>query len=564
MIDQADAVQAGSDGFQLELERVAAGGAVDIPALFPWLTAPTVSERAAVNRRIGEALLQSGRGREATLYYERAWRLEGPPVGCEFQLPDLLFQAKRPRDALDCLREVAFDAARNGRLDVLSRAVVFFQQYSTHGDRPQQDHIVSRMAAEAFQAAAGDPPPATPLDGRIFRVGYVLYCEQDPKSTLPPIYPNYARHHDPKRVEARFYSFLTREEVLKTNPGFERIEAELAARGQVLTYVGDTSGPYGRAASVAAAMRKDGIDAALLNYGLYNNFILACLRPAPLVATIDFGDPQQYTAIPMDVNFTRFEHFKMESMCRAEELGLYFPRAVPDRSEAYARAELGFTEDQPVVICCGATYKFANPRFWGTIIMAQGIERRGFYVFVGITEEDLPDGVKDKLDLARCRFLGFRTDFSRILPAADILLDTFPMGGGHTLLEAMAHGIPCVMLAHDFKRLFDKRYNYFPYATLPYIRDLTVPAERLDQVALTLINLIRSPDERARFGQAGRSMYAEAMDGPAFMRRLEGMLMGEFDAIRQARDAETGGAAADVLRKKGVDTANSGNAIAET
>ena len=58
--------------------------------------------------------------------------------------------------------------------------------------------------------------------------------------------------------------------------------------------------------------------------------------------------------------------------------------------------------------------------------------------------------------------LGYRNDFSEVLSLADLYVDTFPVGGGYALIEAMAMNIPCVTYKHNYNTIFKKHNNYFP------------------------------------------------------------------------------------------------------
>jgi hypothetical protein len=119
------------------------------------------------------------------------------------------------------------------------------------------------------------------------------------------------------------------------------------------------------------------------------------------------------------------------------------PRTLPDRSQA--RAELGLDPDGPVLLSMGATYKL-HPVFEvahrDLVRTALDALPQATVLLVGPRAEDRvvdPD--------PRVRVLGVMSDTSAVFAAADILIDSWPLTGGTTVIDAGDAGLTVIALA---------------------------------------------------------------------------------------------------------------------
>jgi glycosyltransferase involved in cell wall biosynthesis len=188
--------------------------------------------------------------------------------------------------------------------------------------------------------------------------------------------------------------------------------------------------------------------------------------------------------------------------------------AAPDHPAV--RAELGIGSDKPLVVVVGSVQRvkghwlvldaFTRPQLAAAdlILLAGGVPPEYALTLRGRVKQSLnmPLDNLDALlrDAARLRLrerihvTGFRRDVASVLSAADVLVfpSLAPEGFGRPIIEAMALARPVVAT------------DVGPSAELlgPEAGRL-VPADP-DSLATTLADLLRSPDERARMGRAGR------------------------------------------------------------
>ncbi len=118
------------------------------------------------------------------------------------------------------------------------------------------------------------------------------------------------------------------------------------------------------------------------------------------------------------------------------------PRTLPSR--AAARAQLGLDPDGPVVLTIASPYKLRpllTPAYRDLAAAVLDVVPHATLLLVGPTPAD--DVAPDD---PRVRALGPLADVAPQLAAADLLLDSWPVTGGTTVLDAGAAGLPVLAL----------------------------------------------------------------------------------------------------------------------
>jgi hypothetical protein len=100
--------------------------------------------------------------------------------------------------------------------------------------------------------------------------------------------------------------------------------------------------------------------------------------------------------------------------------------------------------------------------------------------------------------------LDWREDFLRILPAADILIDTYPNGGGQVIVQAMSLEIPFVSHQNDYMGQFDQT-NWSPVEDFIIDPEIIVPRGDFEQLKKVVSRLIEDSEYRAKVGERVRA-----------------------------------------------------------
>ena len=92
---------------------------------------------------------------------------------------------------------------------------------------------------------------------------------------------------------------------------------------------------------------------------------------------------------------------------------------------------------------CGRPSKFLDISFWKAILNVLRSHPHVYYVAVGLAggaplflHEILTDDIAQ-----RVKVIGWEKDFLKVLSMADIVVDTYPSGGGMSIVDAMALGL---------------------------------------------------------------------------------------------------------------------------
>jgi len=164
------------------------------------------------------------------------------------------------------------------------------------------------------------------------------------------------------------------------------------------------------------------------------------------------------------------------------------------------RAELGLPPDAPIVLAVGRLTPAKN--YPMVLRVAKRVmQQRPDAVFLIAGHGELKEHLEQlhaRLNLGSfLRMLGLRKDVPRLMAAADVFcLGSLWEGSPNVLVEAMASGLPAVCA--DFagaREVLDDDGNRL---------GMLVDLDRDDQMAECVIRLLADPEQRARFGRAGR------------------------------------------------------------
>ena len=193
-------------------------------------------------------------------------------------------------------------------------------------------------------------------------------------------------------------------------------------------------------------------------------------------------------------------------------------RAGPSRSRNYFH----LADTAHVYACPQMLFKF-HPDFDEAIAGILRGDKRGILV---VLESKYPEWKQLLLDrwsqvmpdiIERIHFLRQmpHSDFLELLACADLMLDPFPFGGGHSSYEALAIGLPVVTLPGEFLR---GRLTYAMYRQMGYAD--AVAASRKEYVS-TALHLGTDKKENAKARAAIAERGGVLFEDTAIVRDLE-------------------------------------------
>jgi glycosyltransferase involved in cell wall biosynthesis len=249
----------------------------------------------------------------------------------------------------------------------------------------------------------------------------------------------------------------------------------------------------------------------------YAHYFLACTRPAPVTLGLVYGPPEQYVPPRFDWVTTATRHPLMDSPSDGTLVPIEFDLPARGSVETASRAEFGVPEVGVLVMVVGRTEKMTDRAYWAALSALLLGHPDAFLLVVGAEQPpQFPGEALVPELLARVKMLGYRHDYLRILAMADVLLDTFPSGGGTVLVDAMALGTPLVTFRNDYTRRFDQR-QWSPAEELFDVSELIVRRGDFEAFVATAGRLVADPEYRRRMGEACRESVLRLNGKPGRM-----------------------------------------------
>lgn len=453
--------------FDAILSRIANGENVSSSELLPYLCLERREERANINLRLAEAFWNSGREdnlEQAKVFIHRAWLLSRFSAA----LLPLYIQIHSALDDIAAIREaykrLGMIMASQGNVaeairyfDLWQYAYVTFRNLDKYEyDFDILDCIDSLARLHRFRAK---PRQKVLKEGKL-RVAYLVKGITELGSVLVKINLLYARFHDRERIEPIFYVPESERTVLESAVGPQHLQL-FENYGCRVIMGPNVNAPDERLLAVARAINEARPDLLVTSAALatFDHYFITSLRPAPVIIGFVQGPPQQFAPPSLDWGIAWSKHPLMDSPVSCSLLKMELE--LPERSNIVPRDrhELDIPERAFILATAGRYVKFQEPEFWRTIIDLLNEHPQMYYLAVGVEEPQIPflsSMLSPELS-SRIRFLSWRgDDYLRTLCLADILIDTFPSGGGTVLSDAMAFGIPVVAFMNNYLRLYDQ------------------------------------------------------------------------------------------------------------
>ncbi|WP_158284501.1 glycosyltransferase [Azospirillum sp. TSO35-2] len=517
------------------LRRIRAREAVAGTEVMEALAAGPLQERAAANIQIAQAYLDAGRNDDALHCVERAWLLGFRTNALTRFLAHNLAAAGRQRDALDRLREAALLCARSNDVAGVCETAIHFHTLASSINLPIHDSILTELVMTTLKSSR---PELHRARSGPLRIGYVFWGEEQENNVLPPVLIETARNHDRERFEPVFFSYHQEDTLLRVNKTFPLWLSRIRAMGAGFIGNDARSSAYESALSLSRKIVAQEIDVLVPLGQMGLSFLVAGLRPAPLIVGLDLGNPHVYSSPALDHIISPSMHrHTMEQLCDATQVrGVYTAHSeVPP--PPLSRAAIGAGPDEIVVMTSGSAEKFLDTGFLRTLgeVAAECPNVRLY--LVGPRPEspagdffrrNFPDEVGARIVLA-----GYREDFASFIRASDIYVDTYPVGGGYAMYEVLSAGIPAVTFSQKLAGLFNKLEHYSPAAVFCTGTGMVVPGDDVSNIKQRILELVADPGMRRRLGARGPGNVQAMLDTRAFTAEVERVIL-DLAAARPA------------------------------
>lgn len=447
------------------LEMIETGKIPDSSLILSMLRTESVSSRCENNVLLALAFFAEGTtaGMEkARILIQRAWDLSG---GAE-ELLHIYIAVHASLKDTESIRNAykrtgMIAASKNDIEKAISNFNLWQNAYAAYDkvDRYSVDYDIldaMRRLAEPLRVENYKRPLA---DSSPVRVGYLINGLTSVGSVLIKINSLFAEFHDRKRFHIVFYSPEAASNVENSVVAKEFIQL-IKSYGWDLVTAPECANRREALPALARRIAADRTDILVTVAGLadFEHYFLALLRPAPILIGCIYSSIAQYVTSIFDWGITASPHTLQDAPMNCSVIPLEF--LLPQKEQNVRRDEVfpDVPSSSVVMMVLGRWSKFQNIEFIRVLTRILAENENSVLVFAGGNAEHVP---LDKIEfsetlMSRMKFIPWTGDYLKYLRLSDIVLDTYPYGGGVVLLEAMALEIPIVTFEDDNMAIFDQ------------------------------------------------------------------------------------------------------------
>ena len=448
-------------GFDTALDRILAGEEIDTKDLLPFLAVESLKKRILNNKCLAGAYFASHtpwRLEKAATFIERAWQLSAFSEEI-FPIYKRVHEEKQDYQAIRAAyKRLGMEAAKQGRA---GKAIEFFNSwqnclvsYAGTDDYQYDDDVLDCMERLAAPYKFATHEAAQTGNDKI-RVAYLVKGMKDVNSVLVKLNLLYAEFHDSSLFEVMIVVPETKEAIAASAQGQQSLQ-QFEEHGCRLILAANIEDDLERTIDIGKRIHAEGphifIAQALLSDFFY--YFLALQRPAPVVMAYVAGSLPLFTTRNLDWMISWFAATQVDAPgnCALVPFEVELPRNVA----AYSKESLHFPEESTLIVSAGRSAKFQDRDIWRAIVATVRKYPQACFAAIGIEKEWVPfldEVVPPELE-SRIKYFGWREDYLRILAAGDICLDTYPTGGGVSMADAMAVGLPVVSFHHCYEEMY--------------------------------------------------------------------------------------------------------------
>lgn len=517
------------------LSDIARGNIIKPSNLLSFLCAETREERCRVNTKLAEAYLKAGNYHQAQIFIQRAWLLSQ----FDEKLLPLYVDINSAADEIEAIKEAykrvgMKKASQQNVGEALKYFMSSIYSYAQHKHIDKYEYDFEIL--EGIRRLAG-PDRFEPVfksgdfNSRKVHIAYLVFGILHDSSVMAKINRIFAEYHDKSRFDIAFFIPEEKKRVSRWKQAVANLDA-IKSYGCEVFLAPNIHCEGERLREVAQKIYEFQPDALITNALLADlgHYYIASLTPAPVTIGFSQGPPPQFVSQDIDWSISWTKHPLIDCPCNCSLVDLEIELPKQNAIKFYTKQQLNIPEDGFILMSGGRYPKFQKPEFWKAIFDIMCLYHDVYYVVIGVREDELLslEGLLTADLKTRLRFIGWRQDYLEILGLADIVIDTFPSGGGVFIMEAMAIGIPVVSFKNNYLRLFDQT-DWSPAEEFVNIPDLIVERGNFEQFKILLSKLIDNQEYRMKLAQFCKEQIHLTKGNPERMvRKCESIYMKVF------------------------------------
>jgi glycosyltransferase involved in cell wall biosynthesis len=368
------------------------------------------------------------------------------------------------------------------------------------GDRYQYDFDVLAAINRLAIIDCGKPSNIRTRNRRRIRLAYLVFHIHHQDSVIVKLLGEFAQWHNKLAFEVTF--FVVESNKNNNEIALKNLDILIQAGARIVQ--ADKSGVMSCLHQTARHIRGFRPDILIGTAILadYAHYYAASTSPAIARIGLAYGPPELYIAPNLDWVVTSTKTLLVDSPVSGSVIPVQYKLPTRHSLLPPSRSALGVADDAVILASAGRPSKFMDQGFWTAILQTLEACPNTFFIAMGLDVDPpfLADLIPETLKHRVIR-LGWRSNYLSTLAIADIVIDTYPSGGGMVLVDAMAFSIPVVSFNHDYTKPYDQM-NWNLGEEVVYIPELVVDRYNLDGLKTKLASLIQDPGLRIKLGAA--------------------------------------------------------------
>jgi predicted O-linked N-acetylglucosamine transferase (SPINDLY family) len=517
------------------LEQVVSGAHITSDEFLPYLCLERKEERIIANTKMAEAYVKIKNFEQARIFINRSWIMSEFSAEIQplyIQICDALHDYNAIKEAY---KRVGMRLAKQNRIGLA--LAYFFNSFMAVGRHTKTDSyeydfdILDRIEQLAVPYRFTEYPWQVNLAERKIRLAYLAFGATHLNSTTMKILRNLVEYHESSKFEIAVFISDTQSQIDASPEGNEHIAFLRRCGCQVI--VGEWQDAktihlhLNWLASQIYNFKPDLLVFSAMLADLHHYYI-ASLYPAPVMIGQVSGPPSQFSAHCLNATIAWSAAAAMESMSDSYKVKLENKYTLQKNKNVYPRSNFAIPDDGIILMLAGRYSKFQNAEIWKAILEVMVSNKKIYLITMGVAGHE-PDFLENMLNAdlkKRITFLEFRKDYLSIVGMADVMIDTYPSGGGLVLEDAMSFKIPVVSFEHNYFVPFNQATSWSVMGEFASegrfdseILDLIVPRDDFKQFKEVLIKLIDDEIYRKKCGEAYYSYICTTTNSPAHMTR---------------------------------------------
>ncbi|WP_417458491.1 hypothetical protein [Kordiimonas sp.] len=420
-----------------------------------------LSVRIEENLRAAEQWLAKDKSDLAAVCLRRAFELSKHAAEISDKLAAVLTELGQYREARAVLQAGMQQATRSGDLDKIVNAYRRWQYYTTL-TLGVEDYRFDFAALTDMETAVSDIKEdlsniVVHRDAEIAsprpKIVYIGTNLAQVGSVLAKVLLSMLKAHDASVFEFGLV-FTDDEKKLRATEETVALINSAEDRGWTLFLEADTT-VTGRVTKLSRRIREWQPDLLVTNCALASaeGLLLSAAIPHVARCSLVVGPPPLFAAPNADFVIASDERLLME--CPTDGIVIPVETALPQRGDIMpvSRSEMAIAEDAKVIVAAGRYTKFSE-EYCATLAKILIGHESAILLVLGVPELEkanflarFPDELVENI-----RVVPWGRKYIEYLAVGDLLVDTFPSGGGVTVQDAMALEIPSICVGDDLTR----------------------------------------------------------------------------------------------------------------